>query len=953
MSSVPRGVETSNTTTITTTTTTHTSINGTTESTEALTTSVLTADLVQHCILFPTYATRSPSDQGSKESHDWNIRVRGWAFTMQSNRKKRMAIAVARKIAGVNRDDQEVNGALESRFGMFLANNIQGATFTIRCVGLASLASTTHMELAGDAKEGDDPTVNELIDDMSSTVNESEVEEILQGKLAYRASLEMGRQGDTLPRGDTKPKHENESEQGSSRLDVSKAPTMRKAVSSENLIGRRKLAFDAATTTDNARNGNQLSDMAQYDSSDQEESEGKSKHSSAQRSAKGISLVARGLRVIKNLRPSTTQNHSNASTSSLDSTQFQSQPGTRPGSCHSDSNIEESNVQSTTPCDIPECGSYPAIKVSSKLGGHFEDSLSMTDDQVQAFRNQGNDGHPKYLKLHAHHPGMPSVSHGIVNLIDPTGISIISDIDDTIKETNVTAGAKIILQNTFLKQMQEVKGMADVYKKWWDHGAAVHYVSNSPWQLIPTLLRFFHDHNFPQGSAHLRLHGSVIKSYFMQPGEHKRSSIRQILKDFPERQFILVGDSGEIDMEIYTEMALDHPRQIKKIFIRDITTDRLKALARKAPPTRTLSFTALLPKSAVFSRSSSASTTLTSTNTSSISSEKTVKDSEDNTLAGTLTASPEDTSDEDSNTPRQRPQPSRIATGLMAVNALFGLKNNKKNDEQETSATLKAESLTSSSVEVLNQQSLHIAQTSVEHGHDQSTVTVQENTMQVTELTTGLSHFKVSSISTTTSSISTSTTTSQSLQSSSQNTASPTKTSAASGRRISRQWSPTSPKFPSDAHKLATDQEASTTSKLTLLSTSPSRPRAATMAPPRSPSSAPHSPSMTPSQAKTPYDIWMERVETCHQQLGPGVLTLFKDAKELEKCPIIHDLFKDCYKGGKQAEEQKDDDVVSEQEQKVENDIESSRAGESPRETLLPERLESIPPSSTAIACVQ
>lgn len=76
------------------------------------------------------------------------------------------------------------------------------------------------------------------------------------------------------------------------------------------------------------------------------------------------------------------------------------------------------------------------------------------------------------------------------------------------------------------------------------------------------------------------------------------------------------------------------------------------------------------------------------------------------------------------------------------------------------------------------------------------------------------------------------------------------------------------------------------------------------------------------------------------------MLTLFKDAKELEKCPIIHDLFKDYYKGGKQAEEQKDNDVVSEQEQKVENDIKGSRAGESARETLLPEvqRLASIPP---------
>ncbi|KAI8600116.1 hypothetical protein EDD21DRAFT_306981, partial [Dissophora ornata] len=182
-------------------------------------------------------------------------------------------------------------------------------------------------------------------------------------------------------------------------------------------------------------------------------------------------------------------------------------------------------------------------------------------------------------------------SYGIVNLIDSEGISIISDIDDTIKETGVIAGTKVILRNTFLKDMQEVEGMADVYRAWWDQGAAVHYVSNSPWQLIPSLLEFFQKYKFPLGSAHLRLHDSMLKTYFATPGENKRRVIKEILRDFPKRKFILVGDSAEIDMEIYTDIAVEYPEQIFRIFIRDISTAWLK---EKTQPVRGRSFAAAL-----------------------------------------------------------------------------------------------------------------------------------------------------------------------------------------------------------------------------------------------------------------------------------------------------------------------------------------------------------------------
>jgi phosphatidate phosphatase APP1 len=47
--------------------------------------------------------------------------------------------------------------------------------------------------------------------------------------------------------------------------------------------------------------------------------------------------------------------------------------------------------------------------------------------------------------------------------------------------------------------------------------------------------------------------------------------IEPLLKDFPDRRFVLIGDSGEKDPEIYGAMARKHPEQIARILIRDVT----------------------------------------------------------------------------------------------------------------------------------------------------------------------------------------------------------------------------------------------------------------------------------------------------------------------------------------------------------------------------------------------
>ena len=78
-------------------------------------------------------------------------------------------------------------------------------------------------------------------------------------------------------------------------------------------------------------------------------------------------------------------------------------------------------------------------------------------------------------------------------LVPPEGLSIISDIDDTVKVSNVL-NKRELLANTFLREFTPIEGMAALFRRWGRaHGAVFHYVSASPWQLQPELQAFLQD----------------------------------------------------------------------------------------------------------------------------------------------------------------------------------------------------------------------------------------------------------------------------------------------------------------------------------------------------------------------------------------------------------------------------------------------------------------------------
>lgn len=230
--------------------------------------------------------------------------------------------------------------------------------------------------------------------------------------------------------------------------------------------------------------------------------------------------------------------------------------------------------------------------------GHFETVVEFDDDFAAAHAAVGEDGGHRLEYAGVADPddgagdGVPT-GVGCVHLVADSGLSVISDIDDTIKVTNV-ADRRELLRNTLLREFAAVDGMPEVYRRWRRAGVDFHYVSSSPWQLSDCLCRFLGTAGLPAGSMHLklfRLKDSTPLGRLPSRKRGKRRVIERILGDFPERRFVLVGDSGERDPDIYAAVAQRRPAQVAGILIREVPArasrakvrERLVRLSRRLP----------------------------------------------------------------------------------------------------------------------------------------------------------------------------------------------------------------------------------------------------------------------------------------------------------------------------------------------------------------------------------
>jgi phosphatidate phosphatase APP1 len=170
-----------------------------------------------------------------------------------------------------------------------------------------------------------------------------------------------------------------------------------------------------------------------------------------------------------------------------------------------------------------------------------------------------------------------AVAKGDVFLYPKHGLSIVSDIDDTIKISQV-GDRRELLANTFLREFRAVEGMPELYQEWQQQGAAFHYVSSSPWQLFTALHSFSDQTGFPGGTFHLRnfrLRDQLLRKMVLRRNG-KAIAIRKLLTQMPGRRFILIGDSGEKDPKIYHKICKQFPGRIEAVFIRDVEYRRFE-----------------------------------------------------------------------------------------------------------------------------------------------------------------------------------------------------------------------------------------------------------------------------------------------------------------------------------------------------------------------------------------
>lgn len=203
----------------------------------------------------------------------------------------------------------------------------------------------------------------------------------------------------------------------------------------------------------------------------------------------------------------------------------------------------------------------------SDRDGRVEASLFSSAEEVAAVAGRGGGsaaGVAVEVRL-ADRPLAP-VSSALLPLVEPTGLTVVSDIDDTVKVTEVFRGAGRMLENTFLRPFQAVQGMAAVYRTWArKYGASFEYVSKSPPELHQPLTDFLVAEGFPAAAVHLCSIWSHERATF------KERRVEALLEEFPERKFVLVGDSGEHDAAIYASIARRHPDRIAMVLIRQVS----------------------------------------------------------------------------------------------------------------------------------------------------------------------------------------------------------------------------------------------------------------------------------------------------------------------------------------------------------------------------------------------
>lgn len=163
-----------------------------------------------------------------------------------------------------------------------------------------------------------------------------------------------------------------------------------------------------------------------------------------------------------------------------------------------------------------------------------------------------------------------------VFIADPAArFGLISDVDDTILNTALPKPL-VAAWNSFVVDEHartSTPGMPVLY----DHLLAAHpgspviYLSTGAWNVAPALSRFLERNLYPMGPLLLTDWGPTHDRWFRSGKEHKLRELSRLAKEFPEIKWVLVGDDGQHDEDLYQQFATEHPDRVAAVAIRQLS----------------------------------------------------------------------------------------------------------------------------------------------------------------------------------------------------------------------------------------------------------------------------------------------------------------------------------------------------------------------------------------------
>jgi phosphatidate phosphatase APP1 len=164
-----------------------------------------------------------------------------------------------------------------------------------------------------------------------------------------------------------------------------------------------------------------------------------------------------------------------------------------------------------------------------------------------------------------------------MQIIDPeTTFGIVSDIDDTVMVTALPRPL-LALWNTLVlseRARTPTPGMAVMLDRVIAQhpGAPILYLSTGAWNVAPALARFLARNLYPDGVLLLTDWGPTRQRWFRSGREHKLNNLKRLAQEFPSARWLLVGDDGQHDPEIYADFARTHAAQTAAVAIRQLST---------------------------------------------------------------------------------------------------------------------------------------------------------------------------------------------------------------------------------------------------------------------------------------------------------------------------------------------------------------------------------------------